>query len=70
MATDLEVLRLSGEDWRTEMQQIVHDLRTPLNALGLGLDGLRVMGELNQDQRDCLELAAKNAEALRSLVHH
>lgn len=68
LATDLEVLRLSEEDRRTEMRQIVHDLRTPLNALALGLDGLGAMGELSQDQRACLELAAKNATVLRRLV--
>lgn len=40
LGTDLEVMRLSEEDRRTEMRQIVHDLRTPLNALALSLDGL------------------------------
>lgn len=50
------------------MRQIVHDLRTPLNALALGLDGLGAMGDLSQDQRACLELAAKNAVVLRGLV--
>lgn len=68
LATDLEMLRLSEEHRRTEMRQVVHDLRTPLNALALGLYGLGGLGELNPDQRNCLELAAKNAEALRSLV--
>ncbi len=66
---ELEVLRDSEEHLRTEMRQIVHDLRTPLNALSLGLQGLGTLGELNSDQRDCHELAGKNAEALRKLVH-
>ncbi len=68
LTTDLEVLRLSQEDRRTEMRQIVHDLRTPLNALALGLESLDTIGDLSRDQRTSLELATKNAAMLRSLV--
>lgn len=66
---DLGAMRTSEADRRTEMRQVVHDLRTPLNALSLGLDGLRTLGDLNGDQRGCLAMAAKNAEALRNLVN-
>lgn len=67
-ASELEILRASEDARRTEMRQIVHDLRTPLNALSLGLEGMTAMGELNSDQRDCLELTSKNADALRNLL--
>lgn len=65
---DLGALRASETERRTEMRQIVHDLRTPLNAIYLGLSGLPAMGELNQSQHDCLELARKNATVLGNLV--
>ena len=65
---NLGALRASTDDRRTRMRHIVHDLRTPLNALFLGLEGLPVMGNLNPDQLACVELATRNADVLRSLV--
>ena len=65
---DLGALRASTAERETEMRYIVHDLRTPLNALYLGFDGVSIMGELNADQQACVALSRKNADVLRDLV--
>ena len=65
---NLDALRTSTDDRRERMRHIVHDLRTPLNALSLGLEGLPVMGNLNPDQQACVEIATRNADVLRNLV--
>jgi signal transduction histidine kinase len=46
----------------------VHDLRTPLNALLLGLEGVVLYGSLDPSQQSALDLAKCNAVALRELV--
>jgi signal transduction histidine kinase len=65
---DLGALRASTAEHQTETRQLVHDLRTPLNALYLGLDGISMMGDLNADQQACVTLARNNADVLRDLI--
>ena len=65
---DLGALRASAAELQTETRQLVHDLRTPLNALFLGLDGIPMMGDLSAEQQACVALARKNADVLRDLV--
>ncbi len=65
---DLGALRATTAQREIETRQLVHDLRTPLNALYLGLDGLPMMGELSAEQQDCVTLARNNADVLRDLV--
>lgn len=65
---DLSALRASTAERQTETRQLVHDLRTPLHALYLGLDGIQVMGDLSGDQRACATLARNNADVLRDLI--
>lgn len=48
---------------------LVHDLRTPLNSLLLGLQTLPLLGPLNPEQQETLELAARGGQALMSLVN-
>ncbi len=48
---------------------LVHDLRTPLNSLLLGLQTLPLLGALNAEQREILDLAARGGQALMSLVN-
>ncbi|MDQ2660150.1 MAG: GAF domain-containing protein, partial [Verrucomicrobiota bacterium] len=69
MDADMSAMRTSVEADRTKTRHLVHDLRTPLNALFLGLEGLPQMGELNPDQRAYFDLVLRNAEVLRELTH-
>lgn len=48
---------------------LVHDLRTPLNSLLLGLQTLPLLGPLNLEQREVLEVASRGGYALMSLVN-
>lgn len=48
---------------------LVHDLRTPLNSLLLGLQTLPLLGPLNSEQREILDLASRGGQALMSLVN-
>ena len=57
----------SGQSERIRL--LVHDLRTPLNNLLLGLKTLPLMGNLNADQREVLELANRGGDALVALVN-
>ncbi|MEP6821453.1 MAG: GAF domain-containing sensor histidine kinase [Chthoniobacterales bacterium] len=66
---DLDALRVSSDEQRTQTRHLVHDLRTPLNALHLGIDGLSILGPLSEPQRDCLALIQRNAGVLGELVH-
>jgi len=45
-----------------------HDLRTPLNALLLGLQALRGLGDLNEGQAEFLELAERNGRAVATML--
>ncbi len=65
---DLGALRASTRDRQEQTRHLVHDLRTPLNAVYLGIDGLAMMGELTSDQQSCVELVRKNADALREMM--
>ena len=47
---------------------LVHDLRTPLNSLLLGLETLPLLGELNPDQTEALAVAARGGQTLVRLV--
>ncbi len=66
---DLDLLRASSDEQRTQTRHLVHDLRTPLNALHLGIDGLSLFGPLSEAQQDCLDLIRRNASVLGELVH-
>ncbi|MGI9088099.1 MAG: GAF domain-containing sensor histidine kinase [Chthoniobacterales bacterium] len=67
---NLETLRASARDRHERIRHVVHDLRTPLNALIIGLEGLALTGSLNSEQHECFDLARRNADVLRALVQH
>jgi len=46
----------------------VHDMRTPLCSLMLGMEMLPVLDRLSSAQSECLELCMRSAEMLRSIV--
>ena len=59
----------ANEDRRNERTRLlVHDLRTPLNSLLLGLRTLPLLGTLNEDQHESLELALRGGKTLVELV--
>ena len=45
-----------------------HDLRTPLQAMLLGVQAVRQLGEVNADQAECLALAERNGQVLVAMV--
>ena len=45
-----------------------HDLRTPLQAMLLGVQAVRQLGDLNPDQDECLTLAERNGQVLAAML--
>ena len=45
-----------------------HDLRTPLQAMLLGVQAVRQLGDLNPDQAECLTLAERNGQVLVTML--
>ncbi len=60
---ELEQLR----DSLTSM--IVHDLRTPLTSFLTGLQTIECLGDLNDDQKECLELSSNGGEMLLGMIN-
>ena len=48
---------------------IVHDLRTPLTSMTLGIQTLEEVGELNTDQREVLQIALGGGETLLQMIN-
>ncbi len=48
----------------------LHDLRTPLNSLRLNLEALGLMGELNDEQWECLVTAQRSTTVLTQLTEN
>ena len=65
---DLESLRRSEEIRASVAQAERHDLRTPLNALLLGLSGIRLLGELNEDQAVAMAIVERNGRVLSEMI--
>ena len=64
----LTALQVSEEGRNDRVHLLVHDLRTPLNSLLLGLETLPLLGEMNADQSETLEVALRGGKTLVSLV--
>jgi len=47
---------------------IVHDLRTPLTSFIGGLESVKGMGELNEYQAECFEIALKGGYTLLDMI--
>lgn len=60
---ELEELR----DSLTHM--IVHDLRTPLTSLISGLQTVEVLGDLNEEQNECLNMSVEGGELLLGMIN-
>jgi two-component system sensor histidine kinase/response regulator len=60
----------AAERLRNDMRNmIVHDLRTPLTAVILGVDMLENHGALNDSQKGLMTLAARGGQTLMALVN-
>lgn len=68
LAASFEDLRLAEADRQTMTQLTVHDLRTPLTSLRMGLEMLPQLGSLNGDQQGALDLVRRVSDVLRQLV--
>lgn len=65
---DLASLRRSEEVRASVAQAERHDLRTPLNALLLGLSGIQLLGELNEDQAVAMAIVKRNGRVLAEMI--
>ena len=65
---DLESLRRSEEIRASVAQAERHDLRTPLNALLMGVSGIRFLGELNEDQAVAMAIVERNGHVLAEMI--
>jgi len=60
--TDISA-RKRSEELREDMaDMLVHDLRTPLSALSFGLHTMRLLGDLNEAQRQCVEVSLEGGQ--------
>lgn len=66
----LEESRLYSREQEVRYRQDVHDLRTPLTAVALGLDAVEMAGPLNEQQHRFWKIAKENAQALSDLVRN
>jgi two-component system sensor histidine kinase/response regulator len=48
---------------------IIHDLRTPLTSVILGMQTLEVTGELNEDQQEMRDIALQGGETLLGMIN-
>ena len=70
LAEDLDRQRALAADRQTMVRLNVHDLRTPLTAMLLGLEVLPRLGPLNDKQANYLGLAKRNGQALVTMINH
>ncbi len=48
---------------------LIHDMRSPLSANLTGLEMIEVLGPLNDEQRDCLQVAMRSGRNLLGLIN-
>jgi signal transduction histidine kinase len=68
LVASFEDLRELEADRQNLTQLTVHDLRTPLTSLTMGLEMLPQLGPLNVEQEQALNLLRRGSEVLRKLV--
>jgi len=56
-----------GRDDLTDM--IVHDLRTPLNAMMMGIQELEFTGDLNEGQQEMIEMTRRGGQTLVAMIN-
>jgi signal transduction histidine kinase len=48
---------------------IIHDLRTPLTSIMMGMQTLEVVGEMSEDQREIMNIALSGGETLLGMIN-
>ena len=48
---------------------IIHDLRTPLTSVIAGMQTLELVGDLNEDQREMMDIAIEGGETLLGMIN-
>ena len=51
------------------VHMVVHDLRTPLTSVITGIDTLKIAGELNDLQNECLRIALSGGHSLLTMIN-
>ena len=58
------------EKWRDDMtHMIIHDLRTPLTSVMMGVQTLDVLGDINEEQREILDMTIAGGETLLAMIN-
>ena len=65
---NLSQMERSETERRSGMRALVHDLRTPLQSLLLGLQTMPLLGDLNDEQQQCLEISTRSGDQLLRLI--
>jgi signal transduction histidine kinase len=68
LVASVEELQEVETERRSMTQLTVHDLRTPLTSLSMGLEMLPLLGPLNAEQEEALKLLMRGSHVLRGLV--
>ncbi len=66
---DVASLRENQVGQSRRVRQNVHDLRTPITAMLVSLDGVEMSGPLNEEQRFCWEMAKNSSRELCDLIN-
>ncbi|MEO6906764.1 MAG: hybrid sensor histidine kinase/response regulator [Abditibacteriaceae bacterium] len=58
------------ENWRDDLtHMIIHDLRTPLTSVMMGMQTLEVVGDINDEQKEVLDMAVSGGETLLNMIN-
>ncbi len=68
-AREISSLRQSVIESRQMLRLDRHDLRTPLNALMLGMQSIPLFGPVTPQQQECLDMMRRNGEAMAGLIN-
>ena len=72
MQTETELIRRQQMQLKDEfLSRVSHELRSPLTAIYLFVTNLLddLAGELNPEQRECLETVLRNVKQLQAMIH-
>ncbi len=68
LTSNLASLKVAEDDRARSGRADRHDLRTPLNAMLLGVQAVRQMGPLNEEQEACLVMTERNGRVLLAMA--
>ena len=68
LTAQITELQTAASDRQFAATTAVHDLRTPLNSLMMGLSALPMLGQLNDTQQEYLAIAERNGSNLADMI--